>query len=105
MHKKYAKDGLAVISVSLDDLEGTAKEKMEVLEKVRGFLHAQGADFTNFLLEEPVDLDKKFHFFAPPCYFVFDRRGRWYQFRGDEDGPVNYAAMEKLVIALLRERN
>jgi hypothetical protein len=102
MHKKYAKAGLAVISVSLDRLEGSAKEKKELLDTVTAFLRAKGADFTNFLLDDDVDLDKKFHFIAPPCYFVFDRQGKWRQFTGDQ-GPVDYAGMEKLVVELLKK--
>ena len=103
MHRKYAKDGLVAISVSLDRLEGTAKEKEELLGKVKSFLRSQGADFTNVLLDDNVDLEQKFHFIAPPCYFVFDRQGKWRQFIGDER-PVDYEAMEKLVVKLLKEK-
>jgi hypothetical protein len=103
MHKKYGKDGLQVISVSLDTVEGTPQQKKEIVTTVTAFLRNQRAVFTNLLLEERVDWDKKFHFFAPPCYFVFDKRGKWHQFLGDE-APVDYRAMEKLVVELLREK-
>jgi len=103
MHRKYAGEGLQVISVSLDTVEGNAAEKKETLVRVNGFLRDQKAVFTNLLLNEHVDWDKKFHFFAPPCYFVFDKQGKWHQFQGDE-APVDYAAMEKLVVKLLREK-
>ena len=101
MHKKYARDGLRVISVSLDTLDGSAKEKKETIDRVHAFLREKRADFTNLLLNERVDWDQKFHFIAPPCYFVFDKQGKWYQFLGD-DGPVDYAGMEKLIVKLLK---
>src|SRR5437588_8459311 len=103
MHKKYAKDGLQVVSVSLDPLEGTDQEKKETLERVLKFLRAKGATFPNLLLNDNVDRPEKFHFAAPPCYFVFTRKGTWHQFRGD-DGDINYADMDRLVVDLLREK-
>jgi hypothetical protein len=103
MHRRHAAKGLQVISVSLDPVDGTAAEKKQTVETVTGFLRAQGARFTNLLLAERVETDKKFHFFAPPAYFVFDKRGKWHLFLGDE-APVDYVAMEKLVVDLLQEK-
>jgi hypothetical protein len=103
MHKKYGKDGLQVISVSLDTVEGSAAEKKETTDRVYAFLRDKGADFTNLLLGERVDWDQKFHFIAPPCYFVFDKQGKWRQFLADET-PVDYATMEALVVKLLKDK-
>jgi hypothetical protein len=93
MHRKYGKDGLVAISVSLDDV----KDKDVALK----FLQGQEAGFTNLLLSDTTWSDK-LHFLAPPCYFVFNKQGKWVQFKGEE-GPVDYPAMEKLVRELLKE--
>ncbi|HMF19811.1 MAG TPA: hypothetical protein VKE98_21580 [Gemmataceae bacterium] len=93
MHKKYGKDGLVAISISLDEL----RDKDEALK----FLVSKDAAFTNLLLDDGNWRDK-LHFFAPPCYFVFNRQGKWVQFKG-EDGPVDYPGMEKLVREFLKE--
>jgi hypothetical protein len=95
MHKKYAKDGLVAISVSLDEV----KDKDVALK----FLESKDAAFTNLLLHGKVDWSEKLHFFAPPSYFVFNRQGKWVQFKGEE-GPVDYAGMEKLVVEFLKEK-
>lgn len=95
MHKKYAADGLVAISVSLDELN----DKDEALK----FLQSKDATFTNLLLNDTVNWPDKLHFFAPPAYFVFNRQGKWVQFKGEE-GPVDYAAMEKTVRDFLKEK-
>jgi hypothetical protein len=95
MHKKYAKDGLVAISVSLDEL----KDKEVALK----FLQSKDATFTNLLLNDTVNWSEKLHFFAPPCYFVFNRQGKWVQFKA-EDGEINYADMEKRVREFLKEK-
>ena len=95
MHRKYGKDGLVAISVSLDEV----KDREVALK----FLESQGAAFTNLLLSDTVNWSEKLHFFAPPSYFVFNKQGKWVQFKGEE-GPVDYPAMEKLVRDFLKER-
>jgi hypothetical protein len=95
MHKKYAKDGLVAISVSLDGLDGK--------DNALKFLQSKGATFTNLLLNDKVDWDESFHFLAPPCYFVFNRQGKWVQFKA-EDREINYADMEKRVRDFLKEK-
>lgn len=95
MHKKYGKDGLVAISVSLDEV----KDK----EVARKFLESKQAAFTNLLLNDKVDWPEKLHFFAPPSYFVFNRQGKWVQFKGEE-GEIDYSAMEKLVRDFLKEK-
>ena len=95
MHKKYAKDGLVAISVSLDGLDNK--------DNALKFLESKGANFTNLLLNDKVEWLEKFHFSAPPAYFVFNRQGKWVQFKA-EDGEINYPAMEKLVVENLKEK-
>src|SRR5580698_2969493 len=47
LHRKYAKDGLAVVSVSIDDVADP-----DVRERVKSFLQQQGASCRNLLLAE-----------------------------------------------------
>ena len=76
MHKKLANKGMVVISVSVD--EAQEKEKVDAANK---FLREQQSPFVNLLLDEPHGFwSKKLNFTIPPCYFVFDRRGKWMRF-------------------------
>jgi hypothetical protein len=100
MHKKYAKDGLAALSVSLDPLSLDPHTKDNVLK----FLRSQGAAFTNLLLDEPFELwEKKLRFAFPPCYYVFSRQGKWTMFQPEEEG-FDQKKVEKLIVELLREK-
>jgi hypothetical protein len=99
MHRKYSKDGLAVISVALDDKEFDP----DVQTKIVKFLQAQEATMTNLWLDEPVNLQQRFGFVAPPALFVFNRAGKWTRFTSDK-AEINYEDVDKLVIELLREK-
>jgi hypothetical protein len=100
MHKKYAKDGLVALSVSLDPLAEDPRAKDNVLK----FLRSQEAAFTNLLLDEPLDVwAKKLRFSFPPCYYVFSRQGRWTRFDPDDE-KFDQKEVEKLVVELLREK-
>lgn len=93
MHKKHAKDGLAAVSLSLDD----PKDKHDVLK----FLQQQGATFTNLILDESQEFwQEKFKFDGPPSVFVFSREGKWTQFTG----AGNSEQIDKLVEELLRQK-
>ncbi len=74
MRDKYAKDGLSVISVSLDE---DAQSK-EVQEKVRKLLESKKAGtFTNLILDEKLEFwQKKLNFDGPPSLYVFGRDGK-----------------------------
>lgn len=96
MHKRSVKDGLAVISVSLDE----AAEKKNAL----GWLTKFGADFTNVLLDEETDFfQKRLRFVAPPCLYVFNRQGKWTQFKSDEK-EIDFKKVDQLVEKLLKEK-
>src|SRR5437868_10168938 len=85
MHKKYAKEGLAVVSVSLDPIDDLASR-----DDALKFLKKAGAEFTNLYLEEPADFwQKKLGFPGPPCYFVFNMHGQWTKFEAVGDAPVD----------------
>jgi thiol-disulfide isomerase/thioredoxin len=100
MHQKHAKDGLAVVSVSLDPVDdpNSAASALRFLKKA-------GAEFTNLYLQEsPSVWQKKLGFAGPPCYFVFDRQGKWTKFEPVSDAPVDYEAVEKFIVECLREQ-
>jgi thiol-disulfide isomerase/thioredoxin len=99
MHKKYARDGLVTVSVSLDPIDDPSSR-----DNAARFLKKAGADFTNLYLDEPVELwQKKLGFVGPPCYFVFNRQGQWTKFEPQENEPV-YEAIDKFITLRLREK-
>ena len=94
MHTKYAKDGFAAISVSLDDPKD---EKAQ--ERVIDFLRKQKATFTNLILDEKSEVwQKKLRFDGPPCVFVFNREGKHKQYTSPD-----YAEIEKYVAELMKK--
>jgi thiol-disulfide isomerase/thioredoxin len=97
LHKRYAGDGLACVSVSLDD----ADKKATPL----AFLQKKGAAFANYLLDEPTtEWQKLFDINGPPAVFVYDRDGKLAQRfdHNDVDKTFTYADVEKLVQKLLK---
>lgn len=100
MHKKYAKQGLVVISVALDDI----REDPPARDRVLKFLQAKGATFTNLLLDETLEFwQKQFRFVAPPCQYVFSRQGKWTQYTSDKE-EIKHEDVEKLIVQLLGEK-
>ena len=102
MHKDNAAKGLVVITVSLDP----PKDPMMVAAANKFLQHIK-APFRHLLLDEPDEIwSKKLDFNIPPCYFVFDRQGKWVRFRGvDYDEPeVMYAALDKAILQMLKEK-
>ncbi|SRR5579883_2074589 len=96
MHKKYDKNGLVTMSVSLDD----AKDKGD-REKVLKFLKQQKADFPDYILDEPPEVwQEKLKFDGPPCVFVFNRQGTVEKQFKEE---FTYADVERLVKKLLEK--
>ena len=72
MQRKYAKDGLVAVSVSLDD-----PADKDAPERIIKFLKAKNAEFTNLLLDEPAEQwGEQLKIDLPPAVFVFDRDGR-----------------------------
>ncbi|MCS7159832.1 MAG: hypothetical protein RMJ19_05110 [Gemmatales bacterium] len=72
MHRELADKGLVAISVSLDD-----PHDANSIQQVREFLGKVGANFTNFLLDEPEEVwGKKLDIGGPPLIIVFGRDGR-----------------------------
>lgn len=95
MHKKYAKDGLVAVSVSVDPIEPDLEKRLSK------FLRDKQATFTNLLLDEPPEFwQEKLHTAAVPCLFVFDRNQKWTQYAEE----INHEAIEKQVVELLKSR-
>jgi len=102
MHKKYAKDGLAAVSVHLEVEANDAAGRARALK----FLEQVGADFTNVRLDEKFEVfQDKLRLSSPPLIYVFDRDNRVVKrFSGEEkDTPIDHAAIEKLVQELLKK--
>ncbi len=97
LHRKYAKDGLAVVSVSIDDVTDP-----DVRERVKAFLQQQSAACRNLLLaEKPEVWIAKLKMNSVPCMFLFDREGhlinRW------TGGEIQLGAIEKRITELLAQ--
>jgi thiol-disulfide isomerase/thioredoxin len=72
MHEKYAKKGLTVISLSLDDAD-----KPKKVAEALGFLKEKKAVFANYLLNETADdAFEKFNITAIPAVFLFGPDGK-----------------------------
>jgi thiol-disulfide isomerase/thioredoxin len=98
LNEKYGTKGFAAVSVSTDDQPGTADTQAQVLK----FLRSRKATFTNLLLDElPAVWNKRLAADGVPIVFVFNRDGQWVRKYTDD---VDYAAIEKLVLELLKER-
>jgi hypothetical protein len=97
MHRKYAKDGLVCITVSVDEPDNGPK--------ALAFLNKQGATFPNYLVDEPAEVwQKRLNVGFPPNVLVFDRDGkRVKKFTADE--PFTYADVEKVVEPLLKRKD
>ena len=104
LHRDYARDGLVVISVSIDDLRHGNYE--ETKGRVHDFLQKQGADFTNVILDEHLEVcQEKLRVKTVPCYYVFNRQGKWIQFGGNDSAEkIDFAVMDRKILDLLRDR-
>jgi hypothetical protein len=86
MQRTYEKEGLAAVSVTLDEPRNQ--------ERAQRFLRSRRAAFTNLLLvDRPPELGHEFDFDSIPCIFVFDRAGRPRKF----EGQFSFADVERLV--------
>lgn len=103
MHKKYAAQDVVFLAVSLDQPPENAQEKQALLKDIARQLHKAQVGCACLLLDEALELrQQKLHFVAPPCVFVFNRRGRWQRLEETETG-LNSQAVEKLVAQFLQE--
>ncbi len=96
MHKKYARDGVACVSVSVDQVEDK--------ERALKFLKAKGATFANYLLDEdnPSVWQEYWDTNGPPAVFVYDPAGKLARaFRNGPEEHYTYDDVETFVRKLL----
>ena len=99
MHEKFAKKGLAVISLSLDDPEDKA-----ALKEAETFLKEKNAAFANYYVDEEFGLAyEKLGVNAIPAVFLYGPDGK--EIRrftlDDPDNQFTYDEVEKTVESLL----
>ena len=98
LHRKYANQGLTVVSVSVDDVADA-----DVRERVKTFLIQQNATCRNLLLAESPDVwVPKLKVKSVPAMILFDRQGRMIN-RWDGNG-VDLPVIEKRAVELLEAR-
>ena len=99
MHAKYAKQGLAVVSLSMDDVT-----KPKQVAEALGFLKEKKATFANYLLDETTDDGfEKLDISAIPAVFLFGPDGKEIR-RFTLDDPnkqFTYDEVEKAIVAEL----
>jgi thiol-disulfide isomerase/thioredoxin len=96
LHEKYGRQGLTVISVSVDP-----PDDADAREAARTFLTSRHANFRNVILTDKAEVwQEKWKVIGPPLLFLFDRDGRllarW-------DDKVDMADVEKRVAGVLAE--
>ena len=97
LHRKYAAQGLVTISVSLDEI----KKGPEIKQKVLVQLQKADARMLNVILDEDFEfVQKKLRLDGPPCAFVFNRQGKWVEFREEN---FRHDLIEQSVVQFLKE--
>jgi hypothetical protein len=101
MQKKIADKDLVVITVSLDP-----PDDKQMVRDANAFLRKAELPFRHLLLNESEDFwSKKFEFNFPPCYYVFDRQGKWVRYRASEyKKGIPYDELEKVVRQMLGDK-
>jgi thiol-disulfide isomerase/thioredoxin len=99
MHKKYAKKGLAVVSLALDDISDP-----KAIDEARRFLKQNKAEFTNYLMDEEFGVGfEKLEINAIPAVFLYGPDGKEVKrfTMDDADNQFTYDQVEKEVVSLL----
>ena len=95
MHKKYAKQGLAVVSLSLDDPDQPKK-----LAEAAAFLKEKGATFPNYYLAESTEAAfERLNISAIPSVFMYGPDGKEIKrfTLEDVDHPFTYEQVEETI--------
>ncbi|MFO0865450.1 MAG: TlpA disulfide reductase family protein [Gemmataceae bacterium] len=88
LQRKHAKDGLVVLTVTLDDVEDK-EAALKRLQKV-------DVPLTNFLLQDAATAQKKLRVEGVPAVYVFDRQGRWTLFPSEQVDRADEKILELL---------
>lgn len=98
LHQKLGKEGVACISVSIDEDSDR--------DAALAFLRKQGATFANYLLtDDPEVASERWKIKSIPAVFVYDREGKMVK-KFDTDNPnteFSYAVVTSLVEELLKK--
>jgi hypothetical protein len=108
MHKKYAGDGLVIVTVDLDPLADARTPLPKIVEKVTAEVKQKGlTPLTNFILDEGEEIiDKKLRSLSTPSLYVFSRDGLWQQLqpKDDETHDAFHKRIEEDVVKQLRAK-
>ena len=99
LQKKYADKGLVVISVSLDDPKNS-----DAVELANKTLNRVNSTFRNVHLTDTMPWQDRFGISSIPCYYIFDRNGRWIKLGGSDDNRYTHEEIEKTVVQMLNEK-
>ena len=84
MHKKYAPQGLVMISVAHELIE-EYKTAAEREKEVKRWLQKFETKSINFILDEKdTFLAEALDIRGLPCIYVFNRQGKWVRFNSDD---------------------
>jgi thiol-disulfide isomerase/thioredoxin len=99
LHRKYGKDGVVCVSVSVDE-----PDDAKAHERALAFLKARGAAFPNYLIDDKAQVwQDHFDINGPPAVFVYGRDGALAGRFDHNDVNKNYSYrdVEKLVRKVL----
>jgi thiol-disulfide isomerase/thioredoxin len=102
LNRRYQNQGVAVISMSVDD-----REDKRAVEIARRFLVKQNASFRNYLMDENIlDAFEKLGVQGIPAVFIYDRAGRQRYFLNADDPNHQFSAqdVDDAVAALVSEQ-
>jgi len=104
MQQKYGKDGLVVMTVSIDPASKPLTPELK--GAVVAMLRKHDVALTNLILDEPLEVhSERLRFTVAPCIYVFDRAGKWTQFiELKKDENYRYYEIEGLVKKLLAQK-
>lgn len=98
MQRKFAAQGLAVVTVSVDSKDNHGRAAAALKKQ-------NMAATLNLLLDEDIDVwQKKIPIGSLPAVYLFDRRGQWTRFEGKAERELSYDDVEAAVQQLLQEK-
>src|SRR5262245_19210636 len=110
MHDKYGKDGLVILTVTMDGASNNDKERAEGRAKVEEFLAQLKAPFRKVNLDfDPKKPPATLNFNGVPGAFVFNREGQYVlklpalNDKGEEVEEFDYDKVEKAASEALKK--
>ena len=107
IQKKWGSRGLVTSSVLIDNYQTQTADQLKSAAG-RFLTKIDAGSSINLVLDKDAPFGgDKIRFSAVPCIYVFDRRGKWTRFGGDDANPLDdaaYRTMDQLVETLLDEK-